>query len=328
MLSSKEVDVFSQIISISKAISFTYQRLLLEEVCNDNNTDYYFDLKNELMENIKTEEQLYNELQVNFEKGNELFQFLKCTDSISIESRGNNVIDAIDCVDYNELYYFRIIDRIRNEVNKKISIVEEHFMKEGMSYSLAKDSAKTNYLSYALFTDFEHCFMYFNNKNIEQVDDNKIKDYLTKVKYSLICISRAVEKAFVNNEDLYMQFPFVAELNRYSSQFIEHKQISFYNEGISAAFKNMFMPDDEYLIHPEFYIHRMIFSSYLKGVMAFIFPLTNYEELVNGFKQFIDNINETEGNNLSKSTNFIFEQIDSLVEERPKFKYLHFLPYK
>lgn len=331
-ISFKDQNILAEIAVITKEIDKIYKKLFFEEVIKNTDTKTYYQLIEKLRSTKKIEQELYDRLEITPNKGNNLIGFLISTSPLS-DKKDNNVLTAIGTATHEELLIHRILNKIENMSRQNSELFKEWLIEGGFFFEKddADNYARTLKFTKALFEDFERAFSSFNSDNIQNSSSIVAKDLTTNIKYNLSFICENIENELLTNPSLIQKeicfsFPFIGDVNKVDVHFAAGLQRDYGVACCIDAIKNILCPnatkDDIFTINTK------IFTPYLNASLALLFPLDEYDVIVNCLKQKIDKENNAHNNDLSVSANFIYNLFDNVGEVKPKCKYLHIIPRK
>jgi len=332
-ISLQDQDILEKIILISKKISDAYFRLYEEEKNNNCETVNYSKLLRELAQIKKEEQQLYDELQLTPDKSNDLQDYIIKTEK-SFTIKENNVLEAITNIDSRTLYIYRILNRLKNGFFKSNEEWIKYLLDNNVFFS--KGDAK-RYIAYRRFdesleNDFENAFVYFLNQDtIEEAEDEFLKSLCIKVKYDLSYISETVENRLMTDEyydkdSLYFTFPFIAEFYKINKDNAEDLQFQASYNYCGEALKHLLIKDE--LVKECFGLEFTLYFIYMKAGLSLVYPLEDYDALIESLEEEICSINDSTNNKLSITTNALLEEMSYVGQSKDKCKYLHFVSKK
>lgn len=332
IVSAKDRDLIKRISDLTKLITRAYQNMFFEEMENGTNTNHYNFLLEELLKLKEEEAILYDKLELTPEKANRLIEYLMLTRQLPMREK-NNVLNSFYGIDSKPFYIYRILNKLENFCKNNDDKFQDWLIVNSIFPN--KEEAKEYILYLKLFSalndDFEKSFMYFNELTLKNTDSVASKETLSKVKYNLCTISENIEYEFINNhflekDSIYFSFPFIAEMNRINEKSIKNFQINCSGEYCAKAIENLLCPNQS--IDDIFMIEKDFFSSYLKAGLSLIYPLDEYDIMLDAINNSLQRALEASNGNSSKSVDLIFDSFDNLTEVRSKYKYLHIIPPK
>ena len=319
----KEQEITDEIITVTKTIGEIYRRLYFSR----DNTKEYNLLVEQLKEYVKKEDELYESLNLTSEKAATLIDYLIVGERKEIEP-GNNVLHSIYKNDYNDLFQYRIFNQMISLTFKNKKKYVQWLLDEG---SFLDVCGAEGYYGFKMFertisSDFDRNFLYLLNERLNDSCSEREKERLSKIKHNLLFISKDMENSlFEPNEKtdgIYYTFPFVGEFLGIDEVVCEDIQIEKSSAYVSQAMRGIFIKDD--LVDDDVEISFEIFKMYMRTGFGLIYEVERCDELIELLQDEILETNEETNDRLSISTDVLLNEIDSIENEKPKCKYLHF----
>ena len=329
-ISLKDRDILEQIKEHTNLISNIYKRLFFEEITQGNKTEEYYSLLYKLETFKKEEEKLYSELELTPQKANNLIGFVISSNN-KYQELENNVLTAINSINTQDLIENRIVRQLNIRLYKDKQEYLDWLVESGffLTFDQAEEYNKFSEVNQAISNDFENAFLFFYTQIIQDSASEKVKDYLTKIKYNLLFLSKNAEDELLYRrgsipEEIYFSFLLISEINQINkelmSETVETSGIHYCKSAIANILMNSILDEDTQDIE------QNVFAQYLKSGLTILLALNNYKDLVKNMRMEMFMTNLITSGEFNASMDFVSESVKGIEKVKSKCNYLHIIP--